>query len=222
MRLVSVGCALGAVALTIGVQGPVANGQGVVQRTDPQAGSPAGVIYQIPLDTGRRDAAPVLPVGRRSAGGAGGGAPGSGGSGSSGTGSSGTGASGTGASGTGVAGATAGATGVAGAHGDGSDSPIGGATGESASTAASAGGGTPGDPSSIHSENGFGSSSQVPGVSPAAVQIGAGVPAAHTAGSALPTFLLIALIAAAAVAAGLITTRVTRHREPGDGPGTGA
>jgi hypothetical protein len=73
--------------------------------------------------------------------------------------------------------------------------------------AASAGGGTPNDPSSIHSENGFGSSSQVPGVSSAALQTGAGVAAAHTAGSTLPSYLLMALIGLAAVAVGLIASR---------------
>jgi hypothetical protein len=88
---------------------------------------------------------------------------------------------------------------------------------------ASPGGGTPSDPSSIHSENGFGSSSQVPGVSPAALRIGAGVPAAHTAGSAFPNYLLLALIALAAVAVGLLGTRgAAQRRAPGEGaPPTG-
>jgi hypothetical protein len=143
-----------------------------VQRTDPQAGSPAGVIYQIPLDTGRRDAAPVLPVGRRGGGSSGQGA--------------------------GAAGNSPGA---------GSPSPGTSAAGESASSSAPAGGGTPSDPSSIHSENGFGSASAVPGVSPAAVRIGAGVPAAHTAGSTFPSYLLMALIGVAAIAVGLIASR---------------
>ncbi len=69
------------------------------------------------------------------------------------------------------------------------------------------GAGTASDPSSIHSENGFGSSSQVPGVSPAAAGIGAGVAAAHTAGSTLPGYLLIVLIALAAIAVGLLASR---------------
>jgi hypothetical protein len=67
-------------------------------------------------------------------------------------------------------------------------------------------GGTPSDPSSIHSENGFGSSSHVPGVSPAALRIGAGVPAAHTAGSTLPSYLLMGLIGLAALVVGLIAS----------------
>jgi hypothetical protein len=67
--------------------------------------------------------------------------------------------------------------------------------------------GTPQDPSSIHSENGFGSSSQVPGVSQAALRTGAGVVATQAAGSTLPTYLLIALIAVAAVGMGVLATR---------------
>lgn len=78
---------------------------------------------------------------------------------------------------------------------------------ESVSVSPPAGGGTSSDPSSIHSENGFGSSSHVPGVSPAATGIGAGVAAAHTAGSTLPGYLLIVLIALAAIAVGLLASR---------------
>jgi hypothetical protein len=72
-------------------------------------------------------------------------------------------------------------------------------------------GSTPQDPSSIHSENGFGSSSKVPGVSPAATLTGAGVPAPHTAGSALPTYLLLVLIVASAAAVGLVAGRGTQR-----------
>jgi hypothetical protein len=210
MRTLSVGRGLGALALVVGVQGLTGLQSGVATgqvRTDPQAGSPAGVIYQIPLDSGRRDAAPVLPVGSRHGGSAGGGAGGTGGGGPP-TGSGGSSASGSGASETsgaqaGSAGAGASATGggaaTSGAAGQGSG-------GESASVA-STGEGTASDPSSIHSENGFGSSSQVPGVSPAAAGIGAGVVAAHTAGSTLPGYLLIVLIALAAIAVGLLASR---------------
>jgi len=137
-----VGGAVGALALMVGVQGAAAGGNRAVQE-DPGANSPAGVIYQIPLDNARRNAAPVLPAGSR------------------------------------------------------------------------ASVGTPGNPSSIHSENGFGSSSHVPGVSPAALRIGVGVPATHTAGSTLPTFLLMALVAAAAIAAGVIATGARRRRSGG-------
>ncbi len=85
------------------------------QSTDPARGSPPGVIYEIPLDNARRDAAPSAH--RRASGGRSrNGAPGAGGS-----------------------------------------------TTQGTSVPASAAGGV--TPSSIHSENGFGSSSTVPGVS---------------------------------------------------------
>jgi hypothetical protein len=87
------------------------------------------------------------------------------------------------------------------------------------SASASEGGGTPQDPSSIHSENGFGSSSQVPGVSQAALRTGAGVPAATTAGSTLAPYLLIVLIAFAAVGMGMLATRGSRRH--GGGPPAG-
>jgi hypothetical protein len=200
MRLSSAGFALGLGVVTALV-GPIGLGVGTAaaagvvggQRTDPQANSPAGVIYQIPLDTGRRDAAPVLPGGRQRSGSsaAAGGATGGPGGSSGGGGSAGGSASGSGN------GAPAGAAGSGGANGS--------------IAAANPGGGTAGDPSSIHSENGFGSSSQVPGVSPAATRTGAGVPAAHTAGSTLPSYLLMALIGVAAVAVGLVAGRATRR-----------
>lgn len=143
------GGTVAAFALMIGAQTAAAKESNAV-RTDPKAASPAGVIYQIPLNSARRNAAPVLP------GGSHGGGPGGG--------------SGSGA-----------------------------------------------NPSSIHSENGFGSSSNVPGVSAAALRTGAGVPAAHVAGSTLPTFLLIAIIAAAAIAAGVLAAGVRRRRSDGTG-----
>ncbi len=137
MRLAFVGGTLGAFALMLGAQTAAGAGNNAVQ-TDPSAGSPAGVIYQIPLDNARRDAAPVLHVGSH-------GGPGSPGSSS--------------------------------------------------------------DPSSIHSENGFGSASSVPGVSPAALRIGAGVPAGAKPGSTWPTYLLIAVFAVAAIGAGALAKR---------------
>jgi hypothetical protein len=179
--LSALGGAVSALALLVCAQNAVAMGQ-AVQRTDPQASSPAGVIYQIPLDTGRRDAAPVLPAGRRR-------------SGSSSQGSSGGAASG------GPGGGGPSSSGSSGAPANGA------ASSESASNTPPAGGGTPNDPSSIHSENGFGSASAVPGVSPAAVRIGAGVPAVHTAGSTFPSYLLMMLIGGAAIAVGMIANR---------------
>lgn len=178
--------------MLFGVQGAMGAGNAVMQRTDPKASSPAGVIYQIPLDSGRRDAAPVLPVGSRHDG------PGGGASGSR---------SGTGG-GSGPSGSSSGAS-----AGGSSHEVAGGA--QSASTIAPDGGGTPSNPSSIHSANGFGSSSQVPGVSRAALQTGAGVPAARTPGSTLPTYLLIGLVAAAAIGAGVLAAGARRHRSEG-------
>jgi hypothetical protein len=164
MRLAFVGAALAAVALPIGLQASAAGASPHVQ-TDPQAGSPAGVIYQIPLDSARNSAAPVLSVGSHD-----------------------------------------GVHGVTGGVG-------GGVTGGS------------GDPSSIHSENGFGSSSKVPGLSRSALGIGAGTAAAHPGGSTFPTFLLIGLVSIAAVAAGVLATgaRAKRRRRegPDDGPSDG-
>lgn len=89
----------------------------------------------------------------------------------------------------------------------GSANSLSTATGQGSAAASVPNEGSPGDPSSIHSENGFGSSSQVPGVSTGALQIGAGVPAAHTAGSTLPSYLLMVLIGLAAVSVGLIASR---------------
>jgi hypothetical protein len=195
-----------ALALTIGAQTAVAAEAQSVQRTDPKAESPAGVIYQIPLDSARRDAAPVLPSGRRD-GGVGG--PGAGGAGGSGSGSGGQ----TGSSGGG------GATGSGGASGSpGGSGGHGGASGAALSASAAEGGGTPQDPSSIHSENGFGSSSQVPGVSRAALRTGAGVAATQAAGSTLPTYLLLILIALAAIGIGVFAARRHRHSDGGRAP----
>jgi hypothetical protein len=206
--------AVSAFALLIGAQTAMAEAQ-AAQRTDPKAESPAGVIYQIPLDSARRDAAPVLPTGKRDDGA---GAPASGGSGGPGSGSaggpgnggagngSGNQAGGAGANGSGSAGSSSGGTG---GHGGG---------GATLSASAAEGGGTPQNPSSIHSENGFGSSSQVPGLSPAALRTGAGVAAAQTAGSTIPTYLLIVLIALAAVGMGMLATRGSRGRGKGRPP----
>jgi hypothetical protein len=181
MRVAFVGGTLGALVLMVGVQTAAAESNGVIQRTDPEAGSPAGVIYQIPLNSARRDAAPVLPVGSQSKD-TGGGIPGSGGS-------------------SGSSGASGGASGGGSSH--------------SASSDSAEGGGTPSNPSSIHSENGFGSSSQVPGLSSAELRTGAGVAAASTAGSTLPTYLLVALVVAAAIASGLLSARLTRRHTKG-------
>ena len=188
--------------MAIGVQTAMAEAQ-VAQRTDPKAESPAGVIYQIPLDSARRDAAPVLPTGRRAdsasgtSAGAGGPGSGAGGAGGSSTASDPAGSSG---GGTHDAGAAASASSATGSGGPETDQ------------------GTPQDPSSIHSENGFGSASQVPGTSQAALRTGAGVAATQAVGSVVPTYLLIAFIAVAAVGMGLFATSHRRHRDDGRPP----
>jgi hypothetical protein len=195
----------------------------VAQRTDPSAESPAGVIYQIPLDSARRDAAPVLPT-RRQGGRTGRSGSAAGESAASGAGTPG----GSGPSGhsgpSGNSGTSGGSGSAAGADGgrSGSSAAPAAAGGnnlaarrESSSTSGDGGanGGTPQDPSSIHSENGFGSSSQVPGTSQAAQRTGAGVSTSRPAGSVAPNFLLIALIAAAAIGMGLLATRHSRLRD---------
>jgi len=191
MRFASIAGLVAALALTIGVQTAMAEAQ-PAQRTDPKAESPAGVIYQIPLDSARRDSSPVLPTGRKKGGGGGG---------------------------------TGAATGAAGSSKNRTSTAAGG-TGSSAKGAGAGGGGDPEanqgtsqDPSSIHSENGFGSASQVPGLSEAALRTGAGVAATQTAGSTTPTFLFIALIAAAAIGIGVLATRHSRLRS-GQPPST--
>jgi hypothetical protein len=152
MRLAFVGAALATVALPIGLQASAAGASPHVQ-TDPRASSPAGVIYQIPLDSARNNAAPVFKS--------------------------------------------------VGSHGGGGYGVTGAA----------------GDPSSIHSENGFGSSSQVPGLSRSALGIGAaGASAAHPGGSTFPTFLLIGLVSIAAVAAGVLATGARAKRRRREGP----
>jgi hypothetical protein len=210
---------LGALAVLVGsatAQSALAANPLTGQRTDPQAGSPAGVIYQIPLDTGRRDAAPVLPVGSRhsSAGHGDAGAGGGGGEGGGGGGGTPRGGpprpGGGGTSGTNGGASPTAAAGTSASGGAGT----GGASPASATGSTTPPGATPGNPSSIHSENGFGSSAQVPGVSPTAANQGAGVPAAHTPGSTLPSYLLMVLIGMAAVAVGLIAGGRARRPAP--------
>jgi len=118
---------------------PAALAQGP-SAVNPHPSSPSGKVYEIPLDTARGDAAP-----RRGGGGSPGREPAGGGS----TGS------------TGPAG---------GGPGSGSDATLGGGEGSGAGEGSGPGasgseardGGDP--PTSIKSENGFGSSSRVPGL----------------------------------------------------------
>lgn len=161
----------------LGVAAPPVNAQ--QQRTDPQASSPAGVIYEIPFDTARRDAAPKSARGQRGgnssshqtssgsvAGGSGtGGGPGTGAGGGGGTPpASASGGSGSSASATGSSASATGSSGTA-ASGASSAGSGAGTTGGGTSGASA----NPNVGTSIHSENGFGSSSNVPGVAGAKV-----------------------------------------------------
>jgi hypothetical protein len=128
------------------------------QATDPAANSPAGVVYAIPLDSARQDAAPHFMSrhssgGSAGEGGASGGPPGGGGGSGSAGGSAAT-------SSSGHAGSQPAAT-AAGVDGGGSH-----ADGQSTAATKTAPilvpGGQPG--SLVHSTNGFGSSSTVPGL----------------------------------------------------------
>jgi hypothetical protein len=112
------------------------------QSSDPEEGSPPGVIYEIPVESGRDDAAPS----RGDRGSQRGGSRGSGRSGGSGLGG------GRGGSGSGGG---SGSTGDSG----GGDAGVG-----SSSSGSSGGDGIDRDGSPLRSENGFGSSSRVPGL----------------------------------------------------------
>jgi hypothetical protein len=117
-----------------------------VDSTDPQANSPTGSTYAIPLDAARNDAAPRHRKNDAASGG--GGSGGGGGGSAAGGGGSGGGGGSAGGNGTGGGGSAPGGAGNRSGGGGGS-----GAGGGSVNVAAS----------SIHSENGFGSSSVVPG-----------------------------------------------------------
>jgi hypothetical protein len=176
------------------------------QVTDPSADSPAGVIYSIPLDSARQDASPhhSSSSGKSagtSAGGGSGGGSGPGAGGSSGAGPSG------GSGSTGGSGAAS-----AGSSTSGASSGSGGAA---AATQSKAGrgsknlvpGGQPG--SLIHSANGFGSSSQVPG---AGAPLPPGLAAADTNDSSGPPLavVLALVVLALGVYAGARSWHVSR------------
>lgn len=122
--------------------------------SDPQANSPAGTIYAIPLDSARQDAA---PHGHAGSGAAGAGHARSAAGGVAGYGTSGGGGSGSGGVGGGTGGG-AGATGAAPGNASGSST----GSNRAATPATLIPGGQPG--SLVHSSNGFGSSSAVPGL----------------------------------------------------------
>ena len=134
-----------------------------VQATDPSAGSPAGVVYSIPLDSARQDAS---PHGHGGSSASGGGGP------SSGSGGGGGGIVGGGGSG----GSSGGGTGATGGGGSAGGGGTGGSAGSSSVKLAKVTpvlvpGGQPG--SLVNSSNGFGSSSRIPSLNaPAAAGLG--------------------------------------------------
>jgi hypothetical protein len=176
----------------------MASGSPTLPSTDPQANTPAGALYSIPLDNARQDAAPH----KRHGAGVGGGSGGSGGGGSAGAGLIGSG----GGSGSGGAGTSGGAgggtsTGTAGATGSASSgsqtSAASGGNGSGSTGALLVPGGQPG--SLVHSANGYGSSSAVPGVNAPA---SAGFRAVGDTASNAP--LLAILLAALVITLGLV------------------
>ena len=159
-----------------------------VQATDPSAGTPAGVVYSIPLDSARQDASPH-GHGGSGAGGGGGPSSGSGGGG---------GIVGGGGSG-GSSGGGTGATGGGGSAGGGSaGSGAGGSAGSSSLKLAKVApvlipGGQPG--SLVNSSNGFGSSPRIPSLSAPAVA-GLGSVQSNASSAPLLAILLAALVLA--------------------------
>ena len=177
--------------LAAGACAPAAWGQGAEpQRTDPDATSPAGVIYEIPLDSGRKDGAPHRDG---AAGGPGGSANGTGTGGAAGGGTSG-----------GSGGAAGGETpdGTATGSGDGAGAGSSGAQVAAAGGAAAGAGTAASAASSIHSENGFGSSTAVP-KAVAAVPKSAAVQGEGS--SRLPEYLLLGLLVAVGVYLGCVS-----------------
>jgi len=164
--------------------------------SDPESGSPPGVIYELPVESGREDAAPRRGSGdegrsqRRGGSGSGGGA----GSGSGGAGPGG---------GGGVSGSGNLADGGQGGGGSGGDSSRDGAEDSR--------GGDEGDDdessdgSPLRSENGFGSSSEVPGLDEGSTRPAAD--AARAAGGlgtgSIVAIALLAMVVLAGIALGV-------------------
>jgi hypothetical protein len=169
-------------ALVLAFAAPAASARPPVYNTDPQANSPAGVVYSIPLDTARQDA---TPHGHYTVGGGHGG--GSGGAGGSGSGGGGTGGGGSGTTGGGGSGTTGG--GGSGTTGGGGSSTSSSATGGHANASLLVPGGQPG--SLVQSANGFGSSSRVPGYN---APVSAGFRALGRNSSDAPLFAILLAI----------------------------
>jgi len=183
------------VSLAAGVTPALARA-GAVQATDPNADSPAGVVYSIPLDSARQDAAPH----HAAAGVTGGGTGGTGG---------GSGAAGGGTGGAGGGGSAAGSSGA----GSGT-SATGAVSTRTASKVVGAAavlipGGQPG--SLVHSANGFGSSSSVPGLDAPA---GSGLGAVQGNASSAP--LLAILLSIVLLSIGGFVGRRAWHSSSGE------
>jgi hypothetical protein len=152
---------------------------GAVQATDPSAGSPAGTVYQIPLDTARQDASPHH-----------------GNNGNSGAAAAGTTGGGSGGSGSGGAGTTAGGSAssgggaVSGADSSASDTSV--QASDSSQKPVLVPGGQPG--SLVHSSNGFGSSSKIPGAGGNPASAGLGAVQSNASSAPLLAFLLAAVV----------------------------
>jgi hypothetical protein len=174
---------------------------GAVQATDPNANSPAGVVYSIPLDSARQDASPHGHGGSSSSSGGpivGGGSGGSGGGGGI-AGGSGSGSVGSGGSGGAGAGSGAGSSSHSLITDRGTTTPILVPGGQPASL--------------IHSSNGFGSSSKVPGAgSPASAGLGA--VQSNASSAPLLAFLLAAVVLTLGGFAGVRAWRTGGRRGP--------
>jgi hypothetical protein len=183
------------------------------QATDPNANSPAGVVYSIPLDSARQDAAPHIHAA------AGGAANNSGSSGGpTGGGNSGAGAV-SGSSPAGSAGASsegASSAGQAAKSRSGNAGGAGGASGHAHTVRAGTvpvlvPGGQPG--SLVHSANGFGSSSSVPGLD-SAPSSGLGAVQSNASSAPLLAILLAGLVMAIGAYAGVRARRTPRDHPP--------
>jgi hypothetical protein len=190
-----------AFSLVLGVAPAWASGKS--QVTDPNANSPAGVVYSIPLDSARQDASPHHGGTGVGGGGGGSGHGQSGVGGASGSGGSGSGGSGSGGSGSG---SSAGGSGGQGSAGQGN--ARGGRDGQGAVLVT---GGQPG--SLIHSSNGFGSSSSIPGLN---APTSAGLSAVQGNGDSAPplAIMLAIVVMAIGVYAGVRTRRASRPESP--------
>lgn len=172
--------------------------------SDPESGSPPGVIYELPVESGRDDAAPSGGSGDgRSPRSRGGGSRSGGGARDGGGGSSGA-SRGSGLRGSGLGGGGSATGGTA-------DAGQGGAGGGGAAGASSFGAGDEGsrsgdkddesssDDSPLRSENGFGSSSEVPGLDERTPLPAADL-AESTGGLGTGSIVAIALLAAVVLA----------------------